>query len=130
MLTGQVHMGFEIVPLLLAHVQADKLKAIAVADSTRSHQLPNVPTTVESGFPELQATLWLGVMAPAGTPPAIVSKLNSTINAIMHSKELAASLDKLGAQPKTGSPQEAAAFMASERKKWGDVIRAAGISID
>jgi tripartite-type tricarboxylate transporter receptor subunit TctC len=130
MLTGQVHMGFEIVPLLLGHIQAGKLKAIAVADANRSRLLPDVPTTVESGFPELQATLWLGVAAPAGTPADIVAKLNATINAIMHSKDLTASLAGLGAEPMTGSPQEAAAFMASERKKWGDVIRAAGISAD
>ena len=130
MLTGQVHMGFEIVPLLLGHIQADKLKAIAVADATRSAQLPNVPTTVESGFPDLQATLWLGVMAPAGTPADIVNRLNATINAIMHSKDLEASLDKLGATPKTGLPREVSAFMAAERKKWAEVIRTAGISID
>jgi tripartite-type tricarboxylate transporter receptor subunit TctC len=129
-LTGEVQMAFETVPLLLAHVQANKLKAIAVADAARSHQLPNVPTTVESGFPELQATLWLGVVAPAGTPQAVVSKLNATINAIMQSKDLEASLNKVGAKAKLGSPQNVADFMAAERKKWAEVIRAAGIRID
>jgi tripartite-type tricarboxylate transporter receptor subunit TctC len=69
-------------------------------------------------------------MAPAGTPTEIVDKLNATIDGIMTSKDMASTLDKLGAKPKTGSPQEVVAFMASERKKWGDVIRAAGISID
>ena len=89
-LTGDVQMAFETVPLLLGHIQASKLKAIAVADTARSHQLPAVPTTVESGFPELQATLWLGVVAPAGTSLAIISKLNATINGIMQSKDLEA----------------------------------------
>ena len=130
MLSGQTHLGFEIVPLLLGHIQGGKLKPIVVADATRAKMLPDVPTTVEAGFPDLQATLWLGIMAPAGTPTEIVNKLNATINGIMTSKDMASSLDKLGAKPKTGSPQEAAAFMASEQKKWGDVIRAAGISID
>jgi tripartite-type tricarboxylate transporter receptor subunit TctC len=130
MLAGQVHIGFEIVPLLLGHVQAGKLKAIAVADAVRSRQLPNVPTTVESGFPELQATLWVGVMAPVGTPPTIVSKLNATINGIMTSKEMEASLHQLGATPKVGTPQEVAAFVATEQRKWAKVIQDAGISID
>ena len=130
MLSGQTHIGFEIVPLLLGHIQAGKLNAIAVADATRSKQLPDVPTTVEAGFPDLQATLWIGVMAPAGTPPDIVTKLNATINTIMTASDMAASLDKLGARPKVGTVAEVTAFMAAERKKWGDVIRAAGISID
>jgi tripartite-type tricarboxylate transporter receptor subunit TctC len=129
-LSGQTHIGTEIVPLLLGHVQAGTLKAIAVADASRSYQLPDVPTTVEAGFPDLQATFWLGIMAPARTPADIVSKLNATINSIMTSKGLAASLDQLGAKPKVGTPQEVAAFMAAERRKWGDVIRTAGISID
>jgi tripartite-type tricarboxylate transporter receptor subunit TctC len=129
-LTGEVQMAFETVPLLLGHIQAGKLKAIAVADAIRSHQLPDVPTTVESGFPEMQATLWLGVMAPAGTPPVIVSKLNATINGIMQSKDLEASLDKVGARPKLGSPQDVAVFMAAERKRWAEVIQRAGIRID
>ena len=129
-LTGDVQMAFETVPLLLGHIQASKLKAIAVADTARSHQLPAVPTTVESGFPELQATLWLGVVAPAGTSLAIISKLNATINGIMQSKDLEASLDKVGARPKLGSPQDVAAFMAAERKRWAEVIQRAGIRID
>jgi tripartite-type tricarboxylate transporter receptor subunit TctC len=129
-LTGEVQMAFETVPLLLGHIQAGKLRAIAVADAIRSHQLPDVPTTVESGFPEMQATFWLGVMAPAGTAPAIVSKLNATINGIMQSRDLEASLDKVGARPKLGSPQDVAVFMAAERKRWAEVIQRAGIRID
>ena len=129
-LSGQTHLGTEIVPLLLGHIQGGKLKALAVADATRSDQLPDVPTTVEAGFPELQATFWLGIMAPAGTPPAIVDKLNTTINGIMTSKDMAASLDQLGAKPKVSSPREVAGFMAAERKKWGDVIRTAGITLE
>jgi tripartite-type tricarboxylate transporter receptor subunit TctC len=129
-LSGQTHIGFEIVPLFLGHIQAGKLKAIAVADATRSQKLPDVPTTIESGFPDLQSTFWLGIMAPAGTPPEIISKLNATINAIMTSKTLEASLESLGAKPKVGTPLEAGSFIASERKKWGDVVRAAGLSVE
>jgi tripartite-type tricarboxylate transporter receptor subunit TctC len=130
LLAGQVQMLFETIPLLLAHIEGGKLRALAVADETRSPRLPAVPTTIESGFPKLQATLWLGALAPAGTPLAIVNRLNATINDILKSAELQASLANLSATPKIGSPHDFAAFMAAETKKWAAAIKAANISID
>ena len=77
LLSGQVQMYFDTVALFLPHIEAGKLTALAVADETRSPQLPAVPTTAESGFATLQSTFWAGVVAPAGTSPSIVSKLNA-----------------------------------------------------
>ena len=130
LLAGRMQMGFQVVPLLLPHVEGGKLRPLAVTDETRSLLLPDVPTTIESGFPRLQSTTWLGVLAPAGTDPNIVNKLNAAINEILKSKEMEASLAKLDARPKIGSPQDFAVFMAAERQKWTEVINTAGIKAE
>jgi tripartite-type tricarboxylate transporter receptor subunit TctC len=130
LLAGQVQMYFDTVALLLPHIEAGKLTALAVADETRSPQLPAVPTTAESGFAALQSTFWAGVVAPAGTSPSIVSKLNAAINEILKSPELEANLAKINAKPKIGSPEDFASFMAAETQKWTKVISSAGIRAD
>ena len=83
LLAGQVQMYFENIATLLPHVEAAKLRALAMADARRHPQLPDVPTTIEIGFPSLQVTYWAGMLAPAGTPAAIVDKLNAAINNIL-----------------------------------------------
>jgi tripartite-type tricarboxylate transporter receptor subunit TctC len=130
LLSGQVQMEFETLPILLPHIEAGKLRALAVADAARSPHLPDVPTTIEAGLPGLQATFWSGVLAPAGTPKSIVDRLNAAINEILKSNEIAAILDRLSAKPKIGSPQEFAAFVAAESKKWTAVVNAAGIKAE
>jgi tripartite-type tricarboxylate transporter receptor subunit TctC len=130
LLAGQVQMYFENIATLLPHVETGKLRALALADERRHPQLPDVPTTRESGFPTLQATYWTGVLAPAGTPTAVVDRLNAAINDILKSKETAASLAKLTATPKIGSPADFAAFIAAETKTWTELINAAGIKAD
>jgi tripartite-type tricarboxylate transporter receptor subunit TctC len=130
LVAGQVQMDFETIALLLPHVEAGKLRALALADETRSPQLPNVPTTTESGFAKLQATFWIGILAPSGTSPGIVNKLNGAINEVLRSKELEATLARLSAKPKIGSQQDFAAFMAAETRKWSEVVTAAGVRVD
>jgi tripartite-type tricarboxylate transporter receptor subunit TctC len=130
LLAGQVDIYFETIALILPHVNAGKLRAIAIADEMRSPDLPAVPTTMESGFPKLQATFWAGVVAPANTPASIVGKLNMTINEILTSPEPKANLAKLNARPKIGSPQDFAAFMAAESQKWTQVVNTAGIKAE
>ena len=118
LLAGQVQMYFENVGSLLPHIEAGKLTALAVADEARNQQLPNVPTTIESGFPQLQATYWSGILAPAGTSVSIVNRLNTEINAIMKTREMETVLAKLSARPKLGSPEEFSTFIAAETQKW------------
>jgi len=130
LLAGQVQMYFETIGVLLPHIQAGKLRALAMADDVRHPQLAEVPTTAENGFPKLQATYWSGILAPAGTPTSIVEKLNAAINDNLKSPELQASLAKLGATAKIGSPQDFAAFMAAERQKWSEVANAANIKAE
>jgi tripartite-type tricarboxylate transporter receptor subunit TctC len=130
LLAGQVQMEFETMPLLLPHIAGGKLRALAIAEEARSPQLPEVPTTLESGLPTLQATFWSGVLAPAGTPTSVVDRLNAAINEILKSKEIEAMLARLSARSKIGSPQDFAAFLATESQKWTAVVDAAGIRAD
>jgi tripartite-type tricarboxylate transporter receptor subunit TctC len=130
LLGGQVHLYFDSAAFLLPHVEAGKLRALAVADEARSPQLPGVPTTAESGFPKILGSYWTGIMAPAGTPPDVVGKLNATVNAIMTSREVGETLARLSAKAKVGTPAELAAFIASETRRWAEVITAANIKAE
>jgi tripartite-type tricarboxylate transporter receptor subunit TctC len=126
-LAGQVQMYFETTTVMLPHIQAGKLRAVAVAGDARAPRLPSVPTTLESGFPKLRATLWSGMMAPAGTPRDVVEKLNAAMNDILKSEDMKASLTKLGADPKGGSVQYFTEFFAAEVRKWAGVVSELGI---
>jgi tripartite-type tricarboxylate transporter receptor subunit TctC len=130
LLAGQVQMYFENVGSLLPHIEAGKLRALAVADEARNQQLPNVPTTIESGFPKLQATYWSGILAPAGTSVSIINRLNAEINVIMKTREMETVLAKLSARPKLGSPEEVSTFIAAETQKWTAVVKDANIKVD
>ena len=127
LLAGQVQLFFDTVTFLLPHVESGKVRPLAIADEARSPQLPNVPTTIESGFPKLQGTYWTAIAAPAGTPPDVINKLNAAINAITTSKEMEETLSKLSAKAKVGSPTDFKAFMVAETRKWREVITAANI---
>ena len=127
LIAGQVQMYFDSASFLLPHVQSGKLKVLAVADENRLSQLPDTPTTVEAGFGKLQASYWVGVLVPAGTPSPIVARLNGAINEVMRSKAMEETLAKLTARARPGTPQDFAAFMTAEAKKWTETINAANI---
>jgi tripartite-type tricarboxylate transporter receptor subunit TctC len=130
LLAGQVQMFFDSAAFLLPHVDTGKLRALAVADEARSPQMPGVPTTIESGFPRILGSYWTSIVAPAGTPPDVVAKLNTTVNTIMTSREVGETLAKLSAKAKAGTPADLAAFIASESKRWAEVITAANIKAE
>ena len=130
LVAGQVQMIFETFPILLPHIEAGKLRPLAVAAEVRSKALPDVPTTIESGYPTLLASFWSGVLAPAGTPTAIVDKLNAAINVVLRSPEAQAALARLYAEAKIGTPQDFAAFIAAEAKRWTEIANAAGIKVE
>jgi tripartite-type tricarboxylate transporter receptor subunit TctC len=130
LVAGQVQMYFDAASFLLPHVASGKLRALAVADERRIPQLPDTPTTVEAGFGKLQASYWVGVLAPAGTPAPIVTRLNAAINEVITSAAMKDTLANLVARARPGSPQDFAAFMAAESKKWSETITAANIRAD
>ena len=130
LLTGQVQVYFATPPDILPHIDGGKVRVIAVADTARFPLLPDVPTTVESGFPGLTAEFWSGILAPAGTSATIVDQLNLAINEIMLAPETRRALNQLGAQAKPGTPQDFKAFIATETQKWSAIIKTTGVKID
>ena len=114
----------------LPHVQSGKLRALAIAGDERSPKLPDVPTVVEAGFPKLLNTFWLGVVAPAGTPPDIINKLNAAFRESLAAAETRARLDTLGAEIKIGTPAEFGKMLADELAKWTAVVKAANIKVE
>jgi tripartite-type tricarboxylate transporter receptor subunit TctC len=127
LIAGGVQMYFGGPGVVAPHIASGALRALAVASEGRSRILPDVPTMIESGFGRFIATYWTGVVAPAGTPPLIVDRLNGAINEALRGAEMQAQLGKSGFEPKTGTPQDAAAFLAAEAAKWAVIARAAGV---
>jgi tripartite-type tricarboxylate transporter receptor subunit TctC len=129
-LGGQVQMTFVNITGLPPLIADGKLRALAVTSPKRLAALPDVPTMVESGYPDFVVRAFFGIVAPAGTPAPIVDKLNGTINAGMTSKEMVTTLERLGAQPGSGTAADFATFIADERRRWSAVAKAANITID
>jgi tripartite-type tricarboxylate transporter receptor subunit TctC len=109
------------------HVQAGRLRALAVTSARRTQQLPDVPTVEQAGFPGFEATAWFALAAPAATPADIIDKLNAGANAFIRSGKGQQELNKLDSLPAGGTPAEAKAFIAAEVRKWGPIIKAANI---
>jgi tripartite-type tricarboxylate transporter receptor subunit TctC len=130
LLAGQVQLYIDNTRNISQHIHSQKLRALAVTSEARVGELPDVPTMAESGYPGFLATYWNGVLAPAGTPAAIVERLNATINASLATAEMRASVLKLGMTPKIATPQEFGARIAAELAQWTAVAKAAGLSID
>jgi tripartite-type tricarboxylate transporter receptor subunit TctC len=130
LLGGQMQLYFDNFANVLQHVQSGKLRALAVTGDARAAKLPQVPTMAQSGYGGIAATYWNGLLAPAGTPATIVARLNAVVNQAVATPELSAALRKLGSDPKTGTSQEFAAFIAAEVQRWGKVVRAANIKVN
>jgi len=127
LLAGQVQMMFDAPSVMLPHIEAGKLRALAVTSERRIAQIPTVPTVGEAGYPQLAATLWTGLLAPAGTPQPVIEKLNAAINDGLKTPEALDSLHKLGVASRAVTPQEFRTFMAAETHKWAQVVAKAGI---
>jgi tripartite-type tricarboxylate transporter receptor subunit TctC len=130
LLTDQVQLTFSDVSVVLPLVQAKKVKALAVASQERSPLLPDLPTIIESGVPDFVTSFWTGVLAPAGTPPAIVNRLNEVLTQGLKSPKVVSTLTQLGSVPSPSTPQEFAAFIESEVAKWSALVTQAGIKLD
>jgi tripartite-type tricarboxylate transporter receptor subunit TctC len=127
LLAGQVQVYFETTTVLLPHIEAGTMRPLAVLSAARFPLLAAIPTSAESGYPTLKATLWSGMLAPAGTPRAVLEKLNAAINDGLRSADMQVTLKKLGAEARGGTSQEFAAFLASEVQRWAAIIAATRI---
>jgi tripartite-type tricarboxylate transporter receptor subunit TctC len=103
---------------------------IAVSDVARIARLPDVPTMVEAGMPDFAFVSFTGVVAPAGTPPAVVNRLNNAVNEGLQARELAGTLANLGVEMKIFSPNAFATFLGEEREKWAAVVKTAGVRVE
>jgi tripartite-type tricarboxylate transporter receptor subunit TctC len=124
---GRVDMQFATIPPTLQLTRDGKIRALAVTGAQRNPTLPDVPTVAESGLPGYESVLWQAIYAPAGTPAPVVARLNSEVNAILHDAVAVGALAKLGVEAAPSTPQQLAARIAVDLKKWHDVIAAAGI---
>ena len=129
-LSGNVHLVFIGIPAAAPHIKSGKLRAIAVVAPQRSAALPEVPTVAEAGLADFEVTTWYGVLAPAGTPRNVITRLNAELVKIMHAPDLREKLAATGTDPLTSTPEEFAAYIKREIAKWGDVIRKAGVKAD
>jgi tripartite-type tricarboxylate transporter receptor subunit TctC len=125
-LGGQVDMTIEGITILLPLIRDGKLRALAVTSRSRTPLAPDLPTMIEAGVPDYEVTTFNGVMAPAGTPAAIVAKLNASINTGLQAPDMQARLQKLGAVIRPNTPAQLAAFIVAEHAKWS----ALGIRVD
>ncbi len=126
LLGGQVQLMFSTMPPALPHVKDGKLRALAVTSSKRSRAMPELPTVDEVALPGFEANTWHGVVVPAGTPAAIVARLNREIVAILHLPEVVERLSGQGAEALGSTPEEFAAYIRSESVKWAKVVRDSG----
>jgi len=129
LLGGQISMIFDNLPSALPHVKSGTLKALAVTSSSRAEQLPETPTIAESGVDGYAVMSWFGLWAPKDTPKEIVNKLNEAVVEIIKDPEMQQTIRSQGAIPHPESPEEFAAFIDSETKKWRDVVKSAGLTI-
>jgi tripartite-type tricarboxylate transporter receptor subunit TctC len=129
-LGGQVQMMFDAITTMAPNVQAGKLKALGTSGSARSAVLPDVPTVAEAGVPGYDAVIWLGIMAPAGTPRPVVERLNAEITKIVNAPEMKAAWGRQGAIAMSMTPDEFARFMRDDIDKWARIVKISGAKPD
>jgi len=127
-LSKDAQLAFLDMSFVLPYIKENKLTALAVTGKVRHPKLADTPTMVEAGVPDFSASFWTGILAPAGTPIAIVNKLNAAINSGISTPELRTMLANISAEPTVQTPQEFGAYIASEHQKWRDLVKAAGIT--
>ena len=129
-LGGQVQMMFDAITTMAPNVKAGQVRALATTGARRSIVLPDVPTVAEAGVPGYEATIWIGIMAPKGTPQAIVDKLNTAITKATDHAEVRKMWAEQGAVPMTMTPAEFGAYLDKDIAKWANVVKTANIHVD
>jgi tripartite-type tricarboxylate transporter receptor subunit TctC len=127
LMAGQVTMMIDNLPSSLPHIQAGKLRALAVTSKDRVAELPDVPSLRELGFEDFQVTAWFGLMAPGGTPQPIIDQLYKTISSILSEPDIRKRLTELGGTPGGQPPAQFTSFIAEERVRWMQLIKATGL---
>jgi tripartite-type tricarboxylate transporter receptor subunit TctC len=127
LLTGRVNLMFAVASTMLPHIQEGKLRALAVAQAKRTASLPDVPTMSEAGMPDFDASIWVGLLAPPGTPKEIVDQLARAVNDALKSEDVLGPMRAQGFDPLGGSPAEFARFIQTDIDRWNSVANSAGL---
>jgi tripartite-type tricarboxylate transporter receptor subunit TctC len=130
LMSGIVKVSFVGTPIAIPHMKSGRLIALGVSTAQRSPEMPEVPTIAEAGVPGFEARVWIGLLAPAGTPPEIVNKLNAEITKLMRTDEVKKLLVPTGMEPDTDTPAQFAAFLKEDYEKWGRVVRESGATVN
>ena len=130
LLSGQVKVSFAGIPNVMPHVKAGRLRALAVTTPQRSPDLPDVPTVAEAGVPGYEATLWLNISAPAGTPAELVNRLYTETAKVLQDPEVQQGFRAAGVEATVLAPEPLGAFIRSEYEKWGRVVRETGATVN
>ena len=128
LLGGQVDMIFGTAPALLGHVKSGKLRALAVGQPRRASAAPDVPSIAEAGYPAVSVTGWTGIVAPTGTPPAIIRRLYDEVVKVLAQADVRDTMAKAGADPVGSTPEQFGEFIRAETLKWGAAVKRAGIT--
>ena len=126
LLGGQVQMGIFDVPILLGHIRSGKLRALALTSAKRAATLPDVPTTAETGYPNVTSDNWYGLVAPVATPAEVLQRIHAAATAALRSPSLVEQYSKVSGVASPGTPQDYAAFLAAEQAKWSRIVTAIG----
>jgi tripartite-type tricarboxylate transporter receptor subunit TctC len=129
-IAGRVDLAVDNLPSSLAHIREGRLKALAVTTERRSSALPDVPTTREAGFPQVDAVAWFGIQAPARTPAPILERLATEIRTVVHHPAVRERIAELGGEPVGNTPAEFQAYIRREIARWGEVIRRNNVTVD
>src|SRR5712691_5097239 len=129
LMSGIVKVSFVGTPIAIPHMKSGRLKALGVSTAKRSPEMPEVPTIAEAGVPGYEATVWIGMLAPAGTPSEIVAKLNGEISKLVRTDEMQKLLRPTGMQPDPDTPAQFAAYLKADYDKWGKVVRDSGATV-
>ena len=129
LLAGRIDATLTSIATAMPHIKAGKLRVLAVATEERTSVYPEAPTFRELGFPDLVGYGWYGLVAPAGTPAAVIQRMNAVANAALADATIRKRAEAVGLQPRGGTPAQFAAFIDSEAKKWAKVIRSANITV-
>lgn len=127
---GEVDATFMVAPALLAHVRNQKVRLLAVSSTTPPDSLKELPTTVGAGLKNVESMAWNGLFAPAGTPEAVVQKINADVNAVLADPAVKAQLDSQGLTPAGGSAADFRRHVEAEHRRWGPVIQRLGLKLD
>ncbi|HEY0825483.1 MAG TPA: tripartite tricarboxylate transporter substrate binding protein [Ramlibacter sp.] len=129
-MAGQVQMTFASLPSVAGHIRGDKLRALAVTGAKRSAAFPNVPTLAESGLAGFELSPWFGLLAPAGTPDAVVKKINADVAEVLRDRDVMDKFASAGAEPYVTAPDQFARILLDDIQKWSQVVKTSGAKID